>query len=164
MRKLNDEIKNLIVTHLARFRGYAEVARLVTDETGVTVDRFQVRTYDPTNIAYAGGDKWRSIFEAERHFYTTSVERVPISNQAYRLNELQRNYSLAREKGNLVLANATLEQAAKEVGNSLTNERTIRMNQAHSPLSELSSEDRRAMLADVLSSALERHKQLSIAN
>ena len=134
------------------------------DETGVAVDRFQVRTYDPTNMAYAGGDKWRAIFETERHAYLNLIERIPIANQAYRLNELQRNYALARDKGNLVLANATLEQAAKEVGKSLTNERNIRMNQAHSPLSELSSEERRAMVADILSSAVERHKLQSIAN
>lgn len=158
MPKLTDDVKNMIVIQLAHFRGYAEVARLVTEETGVTVDRFQVRTYDPTNIAYAAGDKWRAIFEAERHAYLNLVERVPIAKQAYRLNELQRNYAIARDKGNLVLANATLEQAAKEVGNSLTNERSIRLDRPHSHLADLTPEERRAMVADMLRQALEKHK------
>lgn len=163
MPKLTDDVKNTIVKQLAQFRGYAEVARLVTDETGVTVDRFQVRTYDPTNMAYAGGDKWRDIFDAERQAYLNLVERVPISKQAYRLNELQRNYGIARDKGNLVLANATLEQAAKEVGNSLTNERSIRMGSPANPLSGTTPEERRAMVADMLTQALEKHKKANHA-
>lgn len=157
MPKLNDEIKSLIVTQLAQFRGYAEVARFVTDETGVEVDRFQVRTYDPTNMAYAGGDKWRAIFDAERNAYLNLVERIPISKQAYRLNELQRNYGIARDKGNLVLANATLEQAAKEVGNSFTNERSIRTGLPANPLCGTTPEERRAMVADMLRNALDKH-------
>jgi hypothetical protein len=159
MPKLTDDVKNFIVTQLAQFRGYAEVARLVTEETGVVVDRFQVRSYDPTNMAYAGSDKWRSIFDQVRSRYLNSIESVPIAHKAYRLNVLQQICDNARDRGNLVLAAATLEQAAKEVGNSLTNERNIRMNGSTNSLSELTPEERRAMVAEMLRNALDAHAQ-----
>lgn len=154
MPKLTDDIKLFVVTQLAQFRGYAEVARLVVDETGVVVDRFQVRTYDPRNLAYAGGDKWRAIFDAERQAYLNSLESIPIAKQAYRLNELQRNYTDARNRGNLVLANATLEQAAKEMGKALTNERDLMIDRRRSLLADLTSEERRAMAAEVVRDVL----------
>lgn len=162
MTRLTDEIKTLIVMELAQFRGYAEVARLVSEETGVPVDRFQVRTYDPTNLAYAGGDKWRVIFERARVQYLTAVESVPIANKAFRLNELQRNYEAARNRGNLVLANATLEQAAKEVGGSLSNQRQLIMEGRSNPCMEMSPEERRAAVVEILRTAISRQKQSSM--
>lgn len=153
MSKLNDETKNLIVTQLAQFRGYAEVARAVTEETGVSVDRFQVRSYDPTNMAYAGSDKWRAIFETTRHSYLHSIETVPLANKAYRLNELQRNYSDVRAKGNLVLANAVLEQAAKEMQDA---HKARHMNDEvrKSPYAHMTSDERRLAVTDMLRQAL----------
>lgn len=159
MAKLTDDVKRLIVTQLAQFRGYAEVARAVTEETGVSVDRFQVRTYDPTKAAYAGSEKWREIFDQVRSRYLNSIESVPIAHKAYRLNVLQQICDEALNKGNAVLAAATLEQAAKEVGNSLTNERNIRMNGSKNSLSELTSEERRAMVTEMLRNALDAHAQ-----
>lgn len=159
MTKLTDEIKTLIVTELAQFRGYAEVARLVAEVTGVPVDRFQVRTYDPTNPAYSGGEKWRAIFDRVREQYLTAVESVPIANKAYRLNELQRNYDDARSRGNLVLANQILEQAAKEVGGAMTNQRQLKMDGPVNPCLDMSPEERRAAAAEILRSALSRISQ-----
>ena len=159
MSKLTDDIKLMIVTELAQFRRAADVARMITEETGVTVDRFQVRTYDPTKAAYAGGEKWREVFDQVRSRYLNSIESIPIAHKAYRLNVLQHICDDARSRGNVVLAAATLEQAAKEVGNSLTNERNIRVNGSTNSLSELTSEERRAMVAEMLSNALDRHAQ-----
>lgn len=159
MTKLTEDVKCLIVTQLAQFRGYAETARLVTDETGVTVDRFQVRTYDPTKSAYAGSDRWREIFDQVRSRYLSSIESVPIAHKAFRLNVLQQICDDALSKGNFVLAAATLEQAAKEVGNSLTNERNIRVNGSANSLSQLTPEERRAMVAEMLRNALDAHAQ-----
>ena len=157
MPQLTEDIKHQIVIQLAQFRGYAEVSRLIHEETGVKVDRFQVRTYDPTNMAYAGSDKWRAIFDTARHAYLHSVETVPVANKAYRLNELQRNYSEARAKGNLALANATLEQAAKEVAPSALERNG--MVQSSSPYAAMTPEERRAMVAEILEKALDRHAQ-----
>lgn len=67
MAALTEDIKTAeIILQLAQFRGYSEVARWVSDEWGVKVDRFQVRTYDPTNAAFAGSPKWREIFVVAR--------------------------------------------------------------------------------------------------
>ena len=161
MPKLTDELKHLIVVHLAQFKGYAETARLVHEETGVQVDRFQVRTYDPTNIVYAGADKWRDIFDANRRLYLTSVEAVPIANKAYRLNELQRNYAEARNKGNLVLANAALEQAAKEMAPSAS-ERNGPVPSS-SPFAAMTSEERRAAVTEMLRAALDAKRASEIS-
>lgn len=159
MARLTEDVKRLIVIQLAQFRGYAETARLVTNETGVIVDRFQVRTYDPTKVAYAGSDKWREIFDQVRSRYLSSIESVPIAHKAFRLNVLQQICDDALSKGNAVLAAATLEQAAKEVGNSLTNERNTRMNGSTNSYSEHTSEERRAMVTEILRSALDAHAQ-----
>lgn len=159
MPRLTDDIKNIIVTQLAQFRGYAEVARFVAEETGVVVNRFQVRSYDPTNMAFAGSDKWRAIFEQVRSRYLNSIESVPIAHKAYRLNVLQQICDDALSKGNVILAAATLAQAAKEVGNSLTNERNIRFNGSTNSLSEMTPEERRAMFAEMLRNALDAHAQ-----
>ena len=153
MAKLTDDIKHQIVIQLAQFRGYAEVSRLIQEETGVKVDRFQVRTYDPTNMAYAGSDKWRAIFDAARHAYLHSVENVPVANKAYRLNELQRNYADARAKGNLALANATLEQAAKEVTPSASERNGL--VPTPSPFAAMTPEERRAVVTEMLRAALD---------
>lgn len=156
MAALTEDIKTEIVLQLAQFRGYSEVARWVSDEWGVKVDRFQVRTYDPTNPAFAGGPKWREIFQEARKNYLSAVEAVPIANKAYRLNELQKNYDRARQADNLVLANAILEQAAKEVGGALTNERNLRVEKPGGSFRDLSSEERRMAAAQLIHDALSR--------
>lgn len=155
MSKLTDEIKLMIVTELAQFRRHADVARMISSETGVIVDRFQVRTYDPTKAAYAGGEKWREIFDQVRSRYLSSIESVPIAHKAYRLNVLQQICDDARSRGNFVLVAATLEQAAKEVGNTLTNERNSLRNGSTNSCSEYTSEERRAMVTEMLRNVLD---------
>ncbi len=156
MAALTEDIKTEIILQLAQFRGYSEVARWVSDEWGVKVDRFQVRTYDPTNAAFAGSPKWREIFVEARKKYLSSVEAVPIANKAYRLNELQKNYDRARQSDNLVLANAILEQAAKEVGGALTNERNLHVDKPGGSFRDLSLEERRIAAAQLIYDALSR--------
>lgn len=164
MSKLTDDIKLMIVTELAQFRRHADVARMITEETGVTVDRFQVRTYDPTKAAFAGGEKWREVFDQVRSRYLTSIESVPIAHKAYRLNVLQQICDNARDSGNLVLAAAILEQAAKEVGNSLTNERNFGVHGSKNSMSDLTPEERRAFVTEMLRNALDAHSQKSAAS
>ena len=164
MSKLTDDIKLMIVTELAQFRRAADVARMITSETGVIVDRFQVRTYDPTKAAYAGGEKWREVFNQVRSRYLTSIESVPIAHKAYRLNVLQQICDDALSKGNAVLAAAILEQAAKEVGNSLTNERNFGVHGSKNSMSDLTPEERRAFVTEMLRNALDAHAQKSAAS
>lgn len=161
MATLPDHIKNEIVLQLARFRGYSEVARAITAEWDVPVDRFQVRTYDPTNAAYAGGEKWREIFNSARSSYLAEVEAVPIANKGYRLNELQRLYQRAVKMGNLVLAANLLEQGAKEAGGALTNERHVRLEANRSELACTTPEERRRLVTDMLRNALSQSPRIS---
>ena len=155
MAKLTEDVKSLIVTQLAQYRGYAEVARLVTEETGVTVDRFQVRTYDPTKAAYAGSEKWREIFNEVRSRYLSSIENIPIAHKAYRLNVLQQICDEARSRGHFALACATLEQAAREVSNSAAFEKNG-SNRPNSSYIDLTPEERRAKVTEMLRDAIER--------
>jgi hypothetical protein len=160
MAKLTDELKTEIVVRLAQYEGYSEIARILLAEYSVSVTRFQARSYDPTKPTYAAGDKWREIFWATRNSYLNAVDQVPIAHQAYRLNELQRNYDRARHSGNIVLANKTLEQAAKEVGGVLTKERTLNLQDDRGEdYRSLTPEERRARVYEILKTALESAKK-----
>jgi hypothetical protein len=116
MATLTDEVKHEIVAALASFCGYAETARHIRDRFGVDVDRFQIRTYDPTNWAYAAGEKWRPIFHSTRQAYLHQVADIPIAHRAYRLHQLQKLLDQAIAVGNLSLAMRVLERAAVEMG------------------------------------------------
>lgn len=152
MPKLSDPIKAEIVTMLARFCSASDVIRTIEVEFGVQVDRFQVRTYDPSKAAYAAGDKWRDLFSKVRSAYVTEIEPIPIAHKAYRLNQLQRSFDIARERGNLVLASAMLEQAAKEVGGALTNTQTVSVT---SSTMEMTAEERREKFTELVRKALD---------
>ncbi|MCL6741769.1 DUF2280 domain-containing protein [Sphingomonas sp. RB56-2] len=116
MAALSDREKHAIVTLLAQFARPADVVVHMRNEFGIEIDRFQVRAYDPTNLRYEGGTKWRPIFEAARAAYLSSIEAVPIAHKAYRLNMLQRMLEATMAHGNYVLAASILRQAAREVG------------------------------------------------
>ncbi len=155
MAKLSEREKEEIVTLLARFRSPAQVVVHMREHWGVEVDRFQVRSYDPTNARYEGGDKWRSVFEAARAAYLGSIEDVPIAHAGYRLNELQRNYDRASQAGNLVLANAILRQAAWEAGRIPARE-PLERNTAPLAVRDMTPEERRARMVEILNDALGR--------
>lgn len=161
MAMLPDEIKAHIVTLLAQFCGASEITKVIEAEHSVRVDRFQVRTYDPTKLAFAAGEKWRSLFDGVRAEYLTQLEAIPIAHKGYRLNQLQRNYDRASQAGNLVLANAILEQAAKEVGGALTNNQNIRVQ---SEIEQMSWEERRAALRELIRRAIAKSASVEAAH
>lgn len=152
MPQLSNQHKLLIVLELARFKGPSEISRAFRDELGIEILPAQIGTYDPTRTYYEAGDNWRKVFEEERERYLTNVQAVPIANQGYRLNALQRTYDDAVKAKNRVLANQTLRQAAEEVGGALTNERNLKVTR---PLDQLDPSEKRSMLADVFAKALE---------
>ncbi|MEZ5784731.1 MAG: DUF2280 domain-containing protein [Rhizobiaceae bacterium] len=110
MARLEDHHKQFIVENLADFRGYADIARLMKEEWGIEVDRAQVRSYDPSKPAYAGGDKWRGIFEARRKAYLGSFEEVPIASEAFRMRQLHEFFIRAKDSGNTGLSLKILKQ------------------------------------------------------
>lgn len=154
MADLPQEAKLLIVQALARFSSPAEVVAMIREDFGIETTVQQVRTYNPEHPKFEAGGRWRPIFDAVRKAYLEDVSSIPIASQAFRLNALQKNYDCAIRRGNMVLANAVLEQAAKEVGGVLTNARNVNVQQALGSFRDLTSEERRSAAIDMLRSAL----------
>lgn len=116
MAALSEIEKREIVTLLGQFARPTDVVLHMRQVFGVVVDRFQVRTYDPTNARYEAGPKWRPVFDAARSAYLTSIADVPIAHAAYRLDILQQLLMSAIRQGNISLALSILAQAARESG------------------------------------------------
>jgi hypothetical protein len=142
----SEQTKLRVILALARFELPSDVARELGKE-GIETDARQICGYDPTKSYYEAGDKWRAIFNEERERYMVEVQSVPIANQGWRLQMLQRVFDQAMVTKNRVLATATLRQAAEEVGGALTNER---VNHNKSSISEATDDERRAMAADLV--------------
>ena len=158
MAKLSEVEKHEIVRLVAHYTPTRDVVAHMRDYFGVEIDRFQVRAYDPTNPRFEGGERWRAIFEAERAAYLRSIEDIPIAHKAFRLNQLQNMLFKAQASGNLVLSCAILEQAAKEVGGALTNERKIDMEREEGGWRAMTSEERREAVTHIIREALERER------
>ena len=124
MAALKDDVKAFIVQALACFDKPTQVATAVKEEFKLDVSRQQVETYDPTK--YAGRTlniKWRTLFEDTRKRFREETAEIGIANRAARLRALDRMADKAESKGNLPLAMAIIEQAAKEVGDVYVNRR-----------------------------------------
>lgn len=157
MATLSTDEKSEIVRALAQFMTPAEVVAHMKAEFECDTDVRQVCGYDPTRSNFSAAESWREIFASTRKVYLEDVAAVPISNQSYRLNQLQQNYQKAVKARNLVLANATLEQAAKEVGGILTNERNLNVeNRKGGSFMDLTPEERRQAAAELIHEALGR--------
>ena len=126
---------------------------MVKDDFGIDTTIQQVRTYNPDHPKFEAGEKWRPIFQTVRKAYLEDLSAIPIASQAFRLNALQKNFDRAMKIGNVVLANATLEQAAKEVGGVLTNARNVSVQQPGNSFRDLTAEERRAAVADLVRNA-----------
>ncbi len=124
MARLDDSIKTRIVQALACYDPPAQVVAAVKDEFDVVVTRQQVQCYDPEKVAGRElAKRWSDLFFATREAFLRDAASVPIANQSFRLRALQRLYEQASTRGNVALAAAALEQAAKEVGGVFTNRR-----------------------------------------
>lgn len=163
MAVLTNIQKVALVEALAGFMRPADVVVYMRDEYGVTIDIPQVVTYDPTKPSYKAGDDLRAIFDAARKNHIEDVISVPAANQGYRLRTLQALIDKSLKDGKVAQTAELLEQAAKEVGGVLTNERNVKLDRTTSPLSELTPEERRGMVADMLRDALDKHKQQNAA-
>lgn len=154
MAELPEDTKLEIVRAFARFCSPAEVVAMVRDEFGIETTVQQVRTYNPEHPRFEVGEKWLPIFEAARTAYLENISAIPIASQAFRLNALQKSYDKAWRAGNIVLANATVEQAAKEVGGVLTNQRNFNVEKKGGSFRDLTIEERRAAVAELIRAAL----------
>lgn len=142
-----------MILHLARCRTPAEVAVLMREEFELEITIPQVVKYDPRRPSYEAGEKWLPLFEAARTSYLKDVEDVPIANQGFRLQTLQEGLEVAKKAKNWKLVAELMEQAAKEVGGVLTNERNLRVRRDDVPDTP---EDRAAALAALVGEALDK--------
>lgn len=152
MAALSDGEKHAIVTLLAQFERPSDVVVHMRRDFGIEIDRFQVRTYDPTNARYEGGAKWRSIFEAARAAHLSAVEDIPIAHKAYRLNILQQILGVALTRGNITLVMSILRQAAREAGDvrPAQSEGTLQSGKPERPT------DRTARIAEIAKTLAEQ--------
>jgi len=126
MARLNDTIRNFIVTELACFTRPQEVANKVAEEFGLEITRQQVYDYDPTK---SRGDqvakKWQDLFRQTRDAFIADASSIPIANKSYRLKKLSAMAEKAEQMGNMALAAQLMEQASKECGGMYTNKREL---------------------------------------
>lgn len=156
MADLSEEQKWEIVEALACFRDVPSIIRAFHIEYGITLDRKQVGRYDPTRPYYAGGEKWREIFDARRKACLEDVFAIPVAHKAYRLNMLQEGIDAARGAKNWVLMAQLLEQSAKEVGGVLTNQRDVRIDDSRRQrAADMTPEERKAAIAEVIRQVME---------
>jgi hypothetical protein len=123
MKRLNQEVKEFIVQHLACYCTPQQVVGLVKVEFKVDVTRQQVRYYDPTKGPKDKSleDDLQKLFEKTREAFRKKLSEHAIADQGYRLGRLQRMSEQAEQAGNIPLAAELLEQAAKECGGQFTN-------------------------------------------
>jgi hypothetical protein len=151
MAELTEPQKAFIVTLLAQFNSPAEVRDLFHEEFGgdkLTVQ--QIGAYDPTRPRFDAGDRWIPLFEEVRKAYVTDVSAIPIAQQSFRLNQLNKMASQALRAGNRAQAAALYKQAAEEVGGAFTNERNVKVEQTKGGFRDLTPEERRQMIAEQL--------------
>lgn len=156
MADLTEEQKLELVSMLACFREPSAIIRHFQLEFGLTIEHKQVGRYDPTRTYFAAGAKWREVFEARRDAYLNDVSAVPVAHQAYRLNLLQDGINAAQRSGNWKLVAELAGQAAKEVGGILTNQRNHHIDERKSSARDLSPEERKNALAEIIRQAQEK--------
>lgn len=155
MAELTEPQKLEIVTMLACWREPVVIQSHFRDEYQVELTFKQIGSYDPTRTYYEAGDEWRDIFDAKRKAYLEDVASIPIANQGWRLNLLNEQALKAFKEGKPALGIQILEQAAKEVGGVLTNERNVRVDDSRRQrAAEMSADDRRAALAQLIGEAM----------
>lgn len=165
MADLTEDQKRAIVEALACFSDVPTIIGMFHKDYGIQLDRKQVGRYDPTRPYYAGGERWREIFEARRRAYLEDLAAVPVAHQGYRLNMLQRGVDAAAKAGNWLLAAKLLEQAAKEVGGAFTNQKNLRFERDCGRLDyrDMTSQERGAALAELLRQGLEKRREQQTA-
>lgn len=159
MADLTDDQKLEIVAALACFREPAAIIAYFQSEYGLVIDYKQVARYDPQRSYYAGGEKWREIFDAKRKAYLHDVATVPIANQGYRLNAIQTGVDAAMKAENWMVMARLLELAAREVGGLLTNQHNVRIDDNRPKRAiDMNPEERRAALSDLIRQAIENRR------
>jgi hypothetical protein len=127
MATLTHEMKVFLVQAHARSLKNSLIGDLFFQEFSVRLDRRNVLHYHPKRGSKGKrlAREWHELYDETRKAYLEGTLHVPIANQTYRFEVLQRSLDYAEKAQNRILANATVEQAAKEAGGMFTNRREI---------------------------------------
>lgn len=128
MADLTNAAKVRLVTLLAQFSTASDAARIVSDEFGVTLTRAQAWKYDATRSGCNTSPRLRLLFAEIRERWLNDLSSIPIAHQGHRLRALNRLASKMELAGDHAGAMKALEQAARETGGLLTNERRATLN------------------------------------
>ncbi len=127
LSKLSTKIKTFIVSELATFETPTNVRAAIKENFAIDISLPAILHYDGTRPECPA--KWRTMFVDLRTRFLADQASIPIANKSFRLRELDRLYKRHAERGpaaqNPVEMRATLEQAAKEAGNSFSNVREL---------------------------------------
>jgi hypothetical protein len=115
--QIDNRHRRFIVTRLACFESPSQVAEAVRERFGIDMPRQQVYGYDAAAAEGTGrriAQHWRELFWEARRRYLTDMAGVGVANKAFRLRRLDELFRKAEQAGNIRLAAALLEQAARE--------------------------------------------------
>ena len=125
MAKLTKQQKVWLVQCLAEYHSPTEASKAFLEEWGVEIEPKQVERYDPNK--YSGqqlAKELKALFHQHRKDYLRNTKKhLPLANKSVRLKMLTRMAKKAERMGNDVQAAKYLEQIAKEIGGSYTNQR-----------------------------------------
>lgn len=153
MAELSDEHKTEIVLLFARFRSAAEVTAEINERFGLDMVIQQAVKYDPERPSFEAGDRWRTLHDLARREFIENVTAIPVANQSYRLELLQRGIKDAVKRGKWTIAASLAEQAAKEVGGVLTNQRNVTID-GRGRARDMTADERRETLMNMIDERL----------
>ncbi len=154
---LPEAVRAEIVTRLAMWDTIALIQADLIDR-GYDISHQGISAYNPYNNSSQRSPKWKALFDKTREDFLAGMAEIPIASRSYRLRRLQDVFTIAFKRGATAEARATLEQAAKEVGDVFTNKSKID-GQLAAPLGlslVRTDDEARNMLADRLGEALLR--------
>lgn len=129
MIRLSADQKVFIVQRLACFDSLQSVVDAVKEVYAIDVSKQALQAYDPGKAQGRNmSAKLVQVFNETRKRFLADTAGIPISHKAVRIAILQRLADKAEAKGNAVLVQSVLEQAAKEMGDSYTNNRRVDMS------------------------------------
>lgn len=125
MAHLNRQQKVFLVQCLAEWHSLSETAKLFKDRYGLDLTPQQIERYDPTKVSGQQLSKQlKDLFEKHRSKYMRDTKaHIPIANKTVRLRKLAASADAFERSGNHLGLLRVLEQAAKEMGGSFTNQR-----------------------------------------
>ena len=127
MATLKAKHKTFIVVRLACFKKPTEIQEDFEERYNFKPSLSQISYYNPGNVESSKklGKKWKKLFKDVRERYSNEISEVPIANQRYRLEKLQRGMEKLQGMKNYKGAAELIEQAAKEVGGAFTNRKEL---------------------------------------